>query len=346
MLKAMIRGRLDYLPELLPWEVDAFKASTDFQTRQYAIPVSHVLVFNPLSDRITSAQMRRSLSFAINREAILKSIVLRDDAMTYGRPSSAAWHLSSYATNPRQRPPVFDLKLAYVLRFAAERQLQLAELTRLLAEAKSAARAKARADAEAARAAALAAASDPSTVPPLKVAPIEIDSKRFMKETKVDYIRLPRLRVVVDPDPTVIAAVERMLIYWQKVGFEIDLIRPDQSATPLTDADWDLCYRRVRMEEPLLELWPLITNDTTFNMNRLMFFPDWMRQELIGLDYASSFLDAQSRMYTIHSHIAAQAFLIPLWEVDQFAVWKKSVLGIPDRPISTYQNVERWIIRP
>jgi hypothetical protein len=136
------------------------------------------------------------------------------------------------------------------------------------------------------------------------------------------------------------------MVYWKKIGFEIDLIRGDQPGAPLADKDWDLCYQRVRMEEPLLELWPLLANDTSFDMNRLGMFPDWMRQELINLDYASSFLDAQTRLATIHKHIAAEAFLIPLWEVDDFAVWRKSIVGTPDEPMSTYQNVERWIVRP
>ena len=100
------------------------------------------------------------------------------------------------------------------------------------------------------------------------------------------------------------------------------------------------------MEEPLLELWPLLSNDSSFDMNRLKLFPDWMRQELVNLDYASSFVDAQDRLFTIHRHMSAQAFVIPLWEVDEFAVWKKSTLGIPERPMTPYQNIERWIVRP
>jgi ABC-type transport system substrate-binding protein len=318
LLQSMIRGELDYLPHVFPWEVDAFLASTDFNTRKYAIPVTHVIAFNPLSERIANAQMRRALSFGINREAILKSIVLKDESMKYGRPTSAAWHLSSYATDLGQKPPQFNIRLAFALRYAAERQLQLAELTRLLEDAKREA----------------------------KQAGKVIDSDEFRRDTKVDYVHLPRLRFVVDQDPTSLAAAERMMVYWQKIGFEIDLIRGDQSGTPLSEKDWDLCYQRVRMEEPLLELWPLLANDNSFDMNRLGMFPDWMRQELINLDYASSFLDAQTRLATIHKHIAAEAFLIPLWEVDDFAVWRKSVIGTPDRPMSTYQNVERWIVRP
>ena len=318
LVKSVIRGEIDYLPQLLPWEVDAFKASPAFEVRQYALPITHVVTFNPLSERIVNAQMRRALSFALNREAILKSIVLRDQSMRYGRPTSAPWHLQSYATNPLEKPPEFNLRLAYALRYAAERQLQLAELTKLETAAKATA----------------------------KETGDKFESEEFRKVTNVDYIKLPRLRMVIDPDPTAAEAAKRMTVYWEKIGFEIDLIPGEQPGTPLTDADWDMCYRRIRMEEPLLELWPLLTNDASFDMNRLKLFPDWMQQELVNLDYSASFVDAQDRLFTIHRHMSAEAFIIPLWEVDEFAVWKKSTLGIPERPMSPYQNVERWIVRP
>ncbi len=318
MLKAVVRGEIDYLSHLMPWEVDAFRAAPAFDVRQYALPITHVITFNPLSERIISAQLRRALSFAIDRETILKSLVLRDQAMRYGRLSSAPWHLGSYATNPLEKPPEFNLRLAYALRYAAERQLQLAELTKLETDAKAKA----------------------------KEAGAEFESAEFRKVTNVDYVRLPGLRMVVDPDPTSTEAAERIAVYWRKVGVEVELIPGNQPGTPLGDADWDLCYRRVRMEEPLLELWPLLSNDSSFDMNRLKLFPDWMRQELVNLDYASSFVDAQDRLFTIHRHMSAQAFVIPLWEVDEFAVWKKSTLGIPERPMTPYQNIERWIVRP
>ncbi len=318
LLQAMVRGELDYVPHLQPWEVDAFKASSDFAVRQYAIPMTHMIVFNPMSERIVNAQMRRALSFAINRESLLKTVILRDDAMRFGRPTSAAWHLGSYATEPNQTPPEFNLRLAFALRFSAERQIQLAELNRLM---------------EAER---IAAKNEKRT----------FDASVFRKETKLDHIKLPKLRFVVDPDPACIAAAERMMMYWKRVSFDVELIRGDTPGKPLADSDWDMCYRRVRMEEPLLELWPLLASDDSLDVNRLGMFPDWMRQELINLDYASSFKDARDRLFTIHNHIAAEAFVIPLWEVDDFAVWKKSIIGPPERPMSTYQNVERWIVRP
>ncbi len=317
LIQSLIRGDIDYIPRLLPWEIDAFQAS-DFTVRPYALPMTHVIVFNPMSDRIVNAQLRRALSFAVNREGILKSTVLRDDEMKHGRPTSAAWHLASYATEPRQTPPEFNLRLAFALRFAAERQLQIAELTKLTEAAREDA----------------------------KKNKINFDAEQFRKDTKVDYIKLPRLRFVVEPGPVSRAAAERIVTYWQKIGFEVDVIQGDQPGQPLKENEWDLCYRQVRMEEPLLELWPVLTSDTTFNMERLGVFPDWMRQELVGLDYATSFVDAQQKLFRIHNHIAAQAFLIPLWEVDEYAVFRKNVTGVPARLMSVYHNTERWIIRP
>jgi len=317
MIQAFIRGDLDYIPRLLPWEIDAFLAS-DFQVKKYALPMTHVLVFNPRSERITNAQTRRALSFAINREGILRSTVLRDDSMKHGRPTSAAWHLRSYATEPREPAPRFNLRLAYALRFAAEQQLRIAELMKLTDEAREKAR----------------------------VEKINFDSELFRKNTKVDYIKLPRLRFVVEPGEVPKAVAERMVAYWSKIGFEIDVIQGDQPGKPLADTEWDFCYRQVRMEEPLLELWPVLANDATFDMSRLGLYPDWMRQELVGLDYASSFLDAQEKLFTIHRHIAAQAFLIPLWEVDEYAVMRKNVSGVPTELMSVYHNAERWMIKP
>lgn len=318
LIQALVRGEVEFLPTVRPWEIDAFESSPSLIARRQALPLTHVITFNPLSKNITSAQLRRALSLSIDREAILQRTVLRDPAMKHGRPTSAAWHQSSYATNPLEKAPPYNIRLAYALRFAAEKQLQIAELGRLEAIAKEKAKAE----------------------------KSEFKSAEFREATNVEYIRLPSLRLVVEPDEVAVAAAEKIIVYWKKIGFDVQLIQGDQEGPPLPDAEWDMMYRRVRMEEPLLDLWPLLTNDPKVQVDRLESFPDWMRQELINLDYAGSFVEAQSRLFTIHRHVAAQAFLIPLWEVDEYMVFHKTVSGYADRPMSTYQNVERWTLRP
>lgn len=320
MIQALVRGEIDYIPSLRPWEVDAVRASPDFHVEPYAIPVNHVIVFNPNSKNITSAQQRRALSLAIDREAILKNVVLRDETMKYGRPTSAAWRKRSYATNPLETSPPYDIRLAFALRFAAEKQLQIAELAKLQAVAE-------------------AKAKEVEGGEPF-------DPKAFRAATDVSYIKLPKLRLVVEPDELAKLSAEKIVNYWRKIQFEVDIIPGDQAGNPLPDTEWDLMYRTVRMEEPLFDLWQVMTNDTTFDVRRLDAFPDWMRQELINLDYAPSFVDAQAKLFTIHRHMAAQAFLIPLWEFDEFAAFQKDVSGYSSRPVTPYQNVERWLIKP
>ncbi|MCA9062048.1 MAG: hypothetical protein KDA96_03290 [Planctomycetaceae bacterium] len=318
MMQALVRGELDYIPQLKPWEYDAVIGAKTLEARKYQLPTNHVIVFNPMSENIVNAQLRRALSLAIDRQGILKNVILRDPEMKHGRPTSAVWPKSSYATNPSVQASSYNLRLAFAMRYAAERQLQIVELLRLAAEAKVKA----------------------------KEAKQDFDTKEFMKTTNVDYIKLPPLRMVVEPDEVCMAAAEKILVYWKRIGVDMQLVAADSAGDDLADDQWDLMYRRVRIEEPLLELWPLITNSDEMDLNRLTPFPDWMRQELINLDFASSFVEAQTRLGIAHRHVAAQAFLIPLWEIDEYAAVQKSVNGLPPHMMSTYHDVERWAIRP
>jgi ABC-type transport system substrate-binding protein len=319
VIRAIKEGEADMVPSVLPWEIDGLLASEDLATVRYALPMTHVIVFNPMSEHASLTQLRRALALAVDREAILQKTVLRDPQMRHGRVTTSVWNQASYATNPAEKPLPSDFRLAFTLRFAAEKQLQL--------QALQVAR-----DAEKAE---LRAAGQP------------FDEADFLSRTKVDHVRLPVLRMVVEADVVAAAAAEKIVQYWKRIGIEVQLVslgKKDEKKP--SDATWDLMYRRVRLEEPLLDLWPLLTNDSRCDVMRLKAFPDWLRQELIALDYAATFSEAQRRMHQIHRHLVAQAFAIPLWEVDDYVVFHKNVAGFSKRPVSSYQNVERWVVRP
>jgi len=133
---------------------------------------------------------------------------------------------------------------------------------------------------------------------------------------------------------------------WRLLEYDIELIPSDSPGEKLGDDDWDLMYRTVRMQEPLLDLWGLMLTDNKFDVDRLSGYPDWMRQELINLDYATSFKDAEARLFRIHRQIAAQAFIIPLWELDSYIALQRNIAGFAARPLSVYQDIERWLVKP
>lgn len=324
LIRAFRREQVDVIPHLRPWEVDLFlKFPDQYAVQKYAIPQTHVIVFNPLSEKVTSPQLRRALSLGVDRENLLKIVLLRDPEMKYGRPVSAPWHTESYANSPLVDPPRYDHYLSYLLRMAALEKKRIPFKQKFVAEAKERT---------------LKAGEDWNEEVFRREQADEIDAAGA-------HVQLPTLKLLVDPDDVVMLAAEKMVERWQLLGFDIELVSAGSPGE--TSEDWDMLYRRARMKEPLLELWPLLLTDDTFDVTRLANYPDWMRQELINLDYATSFMDAQQKLYTIHRHMAAQAFLIPLWEIDDFMVFPRTrVKNFEGRPLSVYHGLEKWTIVP
>ncbi len=323
-IQAFIRREIDVLPHLRPWEIDIFKASGDAFVQEYIVPQTHVLVFNPTSEATENPQIRRALSFGVDRERLLERVILRDEKMKYGKPSKAPWHARSYANSPLVDAPEHDMFLSFLLRMAALQKLRIPAKQKLVADAKAAA-IKAKAD------------WDESI--------FRRDNADRINSAGAD-IKLPTLRFVVEADEVSLLAAEQMVIRWRALGFEIEMIPADKPGEKLGDGDWDFMYRNVRLHEPLLDLWALMLTDDNFDVKRLASYPDWMRQELINLDYATSFLDAQKRLFIIHRHMAAQGFIVPLWELRDFIAFQRNMSGFEGRPLSVYQNVERWQVQP
>ncbi|MEZ6125900.1 MAG: ABC transporter substrate-binding protein [Planctomycetaceae bacterium] len=323
-LQAFNRGEVDVLPQLLPWEIDVFVAAGRATVQRYALPRSHVLVFNPLSPNVENPQIRRALSFGVDRENLLKKVILRDPDMKHGRISKAPWYSGSYANNPLVDPPRYDMYLSYLLRLAALEKLRIPEKQKFVAAAK----AKALEGKQ------------------------EWDEIIFRRDhadeitASASHIELPVLKMLVDPDEGAMLAAEQMAIRWNALGFRIELIPANTEGEPLTGSGWDFMYRRVTLLEPLLDLWSLMLTDDSFDVTRLASYPDWMRQELINLDYASSFLDAQQRLFLIHRHLAAQGFIVPLWELDEYMALQRTVKGFESRPLSLYHGAEKWVLTP
>ena len=321
LIQAFRRGDVDAVPTLRPWEVDPVTESGLGNVRKFAFPECHLIVLNPRSEILQSAPLRRSLSLAIDRERILRTVILRDDAMKYGRVSSCAWPSESYASSRLVPPPLFDLRLAFALRFAAEEQLRITEKQRRIRTARQSAR---------------DSGSD------WHQSEWRSQNNRQLNEA-VAHIKLPTLRLICPPDEVIRTAANRIIDLWSRAGLCVRLISP-QSSTP--ESGWDLMYRTAVMEEPLLDIWEVLLTDSTLDMSLLYGYPDWLRQELTGLDHASSLRDARQRLHRIHRDLAAQAFLIPLWEVDQFVALRSNVSGFRNWPISVYDNIERWVVKP
>jgi ABC-type oligopeptide transport system substrate-binding subunit len=161
---------------------------------------------------------------------------------------------------------------------------------------------------------------------------------------------IPPLRLACESDPEAQSAVAQLIAQWKRVGIAVELLptkAPGSSPANIQKtATWDIAYRKLRMEEPVVELWPFLTFDSGARLESLRALPDWLRIELLELDNAPDWKSAVNRLQTLQSHLYSEVAYIPLWEVDDAIILRKNVRGFPPyKFVNSYQDVEHWIVQ-
>jgi tetratricopeptide (TPR) repeat protein len=130
-IQAVLRGDISVLPAMPIFLAAMFEPDERFHTVPYAVPTTHVLQFNPNSEPLKVGEFRRSISYMLDRERILKTTVLKDQAMERGRIVSAPFPSNSYAYQRQVEPRPKDLTLAFSLKTIAAKRMggEVPELT-------------------------------------------------------------------------------------------------------------------------------------------------------------------------------------------------------------------------
>jgi hypothetical protein len=155
---------------------------------------------------------------------------------------------------------------------------------------------------------------------------------------------IPTLNMVYDPDPPIAAAAQKMIDEWKRVGINVRRVNGTGQQLDRDSKEWDIAYRTVTMPEPLTELWPFLTMRDSASIADLDHLPDWLRQELIRLDTANDWPSAIEQLKRLHRLLWAEVQLIPLWEVDEYSVYRKHIEGYRADGVHAYQNIDRWTI--
>jgi ABC-type oligopeptide transport system substrate-binding subunit len=162
---------------------------------------------------------------------------------------------------------------------------------------------------------------------------------------------IPPLKMVCPPDPVILDAARDIIRQWALLDITVELIPQTADTNISIDSDqWDILYRPVRMREPLTELWPFLALDDRARVESLSHLPDWLRQELVELDYAGDWKSAIAALRDLHRQLWQEMLFIPLWELDEFYVLRKTIARPPMLnaelgPLHIYQGVEEWIVR-
>lgn len=156
--------------------------------------------------------------------------------------------------------------------------------------------------------------------------------------------QIPELKMVCDPDPPIVAAAENMIANWKRVGIPVKLVNNTGQLVSQDSEAWDIVYRTGMMAEPLTELWPFLTMQSRARIADLEHLPDWLRQELIALDTANDWKTAIDQLRRLHRLLQAEVQLIPLWQVDEYAVYRRHLEGFRQHPMYPYQDIDHWTV--
>jgi tetratricopeptide (TPR) repeat protein len=101
LVQALLRGDVSVLPRPPLWYVDELVNDDRFFLKEYGVPTTHVLQFNPDSKPLRNSEFRRALGQILDRQKILADTVLRDPEARRGQVVSAPFPRNSYGYDAR-----------------------------------------------------------------------------------------------------------------------------------------------------------------------------------------------------------------------------------------------------
>lgn len=151
---------------------------------------------------------------------------------------------------------------------------------------------------------------------------------------------LPVLKMICPNNERIRRLSLAMIEDWRRIGITVQLLDEEGDHD-----DWDICYRTSRCVEPLTELWPLLTLQSSARIDALQALSEPTRRGLLELERSNDWTGAVKLLHRMLGDLLIEARYIPLWELDEHLVARKHVSGLPDRPIHTYDDIERWNIQ-
>ena len=122
------------------------------------------------------------------------------------------------------------------------------------------------------------------------------------------------------------------------LGLEVTLV--ESTATDVRTGPrqpWDLWYVEWYAMEPVIDAQLLL------GPLSVVASQDPLLQLLVRrLDHAETREDACKALHEIHRYVHDALTVIPLWQLDEYAVIRQSLNGVGERPVTLYQNIHQW----
>ncbi|RCS55934.1 hypothetical protein DTL42_00655 [Bremerella cremea] len=167
---------------------------------------------------------------------------------------------------------------------------------------------------------------------------------QMKKEAEEDMQEMPKLEKLVIGHPnsevsrqTCLALVQ----YYKRLALPVELKVVSPEETDPEKAGVDLLYVEVQIAEPLVDI-PRLFQTYVPEAQQTQYFQLALRQ----LGDARTWQEVRERFWSFHRLAHDDLLIIPLFQMRDYFVYRRSLGGVGYQPMSLFQQVERWNIAP
>lgn len=119
--------------------------------------------------------------------------------------------------------------------------------------------------------------------------------------------------------------------------FKVALREIEPGMTVPSDGNYDLVYLEMTMQEPLVDAARLLSPDGIVGEAS-----PYMTLALVQLARAINWQDARQILQRIHRLTDEDMSVIPLWQMNEYFAYHRSLKGMNASPVLLYESVENW----
>lgn len=184
----------------------------------------------------------------------------------------------------------------------------------------------------------------PKEYAPIAARALLISAFTSREEEKTKIEPIPPIRLLCPEQIEIQEAAKKIIAAWRLIGLKARIVNWSKGISE--PGSWDLVYRAMRMNDPQSELWPFLTMQNRSRTKDLDILPQWLRVEIMEMDSANNWNEADKRLQNLHSHLASESMSVPLWELEEYMLFHRNVREFQKQPLQTYDRVDQWVIEP
>ena len=151
---------------------------------------------------------------------------------------------------------------------------------------------------------------------------------------------MPRLTLGVPNYEAARVAGQAIIEQWKLIDVPADLVILDRVPGPKEDSPVDILYLTASVWEPATDAERLFGIGAPAETNN-----QFIVQTLAQLSSARNWIQVRQGCQDLHALVAAHLPILPLWQVGESFAYRSELVGVAQKPLGLYQDIQKWRYR-